>query len=226
MKKFGTILWGIVFIVIGIIVLLNTLNVTHINIFFDGWWALFIIVPSFIGIIKDDNKLVSAFICLLGIALLLAAQGIMNFGIIMKCALPLLLIVIGFNILFKDIIGNKLNQEIKKVNEKNGNKDGEEHYATFSGQKLDYVNEEFKGAELNAIFGGIDLNLKGAIIKEDVIINACAVFGGIDIIAPEGVKVKSNSIFGGVSNKVENKKEGQPTIYITALCMFGGVDVK
>ena len=41
------------------------------------------------------------------------------------------------------------------------------------------------------------------------------------------VKVKSTPIFGGVDNKVRiNKGENIPTIYVNALCMFGGVDIK
>ena len=39
------------------------------------------------------------------------------------------------------------------------------------------------------------------------------------------VEIKSTSLFGGVTNKVENK-ENQPTIKIRAFCLFGGVEVK
>ena len=42
MKKVGNILWGIVLIVLGIIIGLNATGVTHINIFFRGWWTLII----------------------------------------------------------------------------------------------------------------------------------------------------------------------------------------
>ena len=80
---------------------------------------------------------------------------------------------------------------------------------------------------LNAIFGGIDLDLKNANIVEDKIINATSVFGGINILVPENIniQVKSTSIFGGVNNKTKNKEE-QPTIYVKAFCLFGGVDIK
>ena len=42
------------------------------------------------------------------------------------------------------------------------------------------------------------------------------------------VKIKSNSIFGGVSEKRRNIKEtsSSQTIYINASCMFGGVEIK
>ena len=49
MKKFGNVLWGIILIIIGLIIGGNALGITNINIFFDGWWTLFIIIPCFIG---------------------------------------------------------------------------------------------------------------------------------------------------------------------------------
>ena len=39
------------------------------------------------------------------------------------------------------------------------------------------------------------------------------------------VIVKSTSIFGGVTNKKENTNS-KKNIYINAMCMFGGVDIK
>ena len=60
-------------------------------------------------------------------------------------------------------------------------------------------------------------------------IQASAIFGGIDILVPNNIniKVNSNSIFGGISNKSKNGKiDGAPTLYIKGTCMFGGVDIK
>ena len=41
------------------------------------------------------------------------------------------------------------------------------------------------------------------------------------------MKVSSNSIFGGVSEKKHNPDNaGAVTLYINATCIFGGVDIK
>ena len=45
MKKISSVIWGIVLIAAGALFALNALNITNIDIFFDGWWTLFIIVP-------------------------------------------------------------------------------------------------------------------------------------------------------------------------------------
>ena len=54
MKGYKNIIWGLLFIIVGIIVFTNSFGITNITIFFDGWWTLFIIVPCFIGLFKDD----------------------------------------------------------------------------------------------------------------------------------------------------------------------------
>ena len=104
-----------------------------------------------------------------------------------------------------------------------------EYCSCFSGQTLDFNNEEFKGCSISAIFGGVKCDLKKAIINSDVVINANSIFGGITIYVPEDVNVKINStsIFGGVTDERKNKtKDAKNTIYIDANSMFGGIEIK
>jgi len=227
MKKFGNSLWGVIILIIGLILLGNKTGLTDINLFFDGWWTLIIIIPCFIGLFKENEKTGNLIGLLIGIALLLVCQDILDFELLWDISLPAILIVIGLLIIFKDTINGKVNKEIKKLNEK---KTGENEYcATFSGQDVKFDGEKFTGAELTAVFGGIECDLKKAIIEEDIVINTSSIFGGIDILVPENVKVKvkSSSIFGGVSNKKKySEAQEAHTIYINATCLFGGVDIK
>lgn len=228
MKKFRNILWGIVFIAIGIVIGGKALGLIDFNLFFDGWWTLFIIIPCFIGLFTDDSKIGSLIGLLIGVALLLAAQKIIDFDLIWKLALPVILVIIGVSIIFKDTVGGKVSNEIKKLNA-NQPKGENEYCATFAGQDLNFAGEEFKGASLSAVFGGIKCDLRNAIINQDVVINASGIFGGVDILVPSNVKVKikSSSAFGGVSNKSNTTpSENSPTIYINGSGIFGGVEVK
>ena len=145
MKKFGNVLWGVVLIVIGSIIGGNALGITNINIFFDGWWTLFIIIPCFIGLFKDNEKTGNLIGLLIGVALLLACQDILDFGLIWKLAFPAILVAIGLSIIFKDALGGKVNSEIKKLNEK---RNGENSYcATFAGQNVNFDGEKLKKKE-------------------------------------------------------------------------------
>lgn len=227
MKKFRNVLWGLVLILVGIIIGGNALGITNIEIFFDGWWTLFIIVPCAIGLFNDNEKTGNIIGLIIGISLLLACQDIIDFEIIGKLWLPVILVCIGISIIFKDTIGGKVNKEIKKLNENKTNQN--EYCATFSGQDVKFDGEKFTGVDLTAIFGGVKCDLRKAIIESDTVINTSSIFGGIDIYVPENVKVKvkSSSIFGGVSDEKRHCENVEAhTVYINATCLFGGVEVK
>ena len=227
MKKSRNILWGLVLIILGLIFGGNALGITDINLFFDGWWTLFIIIPCFIGLFKENEKTGNVIGLLIGVALLLACQDVIDFNLIGKLWLPIVLVCIGASIIFKDVIGGKVNEQIKKLNENKTNQN--EYCATFSGQDIKLDGEKFTGADLTAVFGGIECDLRKAVIESDVVINASSIFGGIDIFVPENVKVKvkSSSIFGGVSDKKKHSENAEAnTVYINATCLFGGVEIK
>ena len=114
MEKLNRILWGLVFIVLGIVIALNALEITDINIFFKGWWTLFIIIPSLIGLIKNSDKVWSLIFLIIGIILLLAAQGILSYTIIYKLVFPLILVIIGINLIYKEVFTKKINEKFLK----------------------------------------------------------------------------------------------------------------
>lgn len=227
MKKIGNVLWGIVFIGLGLIIGLNTLGYTEIDIFFDGWWTLFIIVPCLIGLFSEREKTGNLIGIVIGVLLLLACQDILDFDIIWRLAFPAILVIVGISFILKDSIHSKVSKEIKKLN---ANHKGENEYcATFSSQNVNFDNEEFNGCDLTSVFGGVKCDLRNAKITKDQVINVCAIFGGVEILLPKDskVKIKSTSIFGGVSNKYENSNNKEiPTIYVNATCVFGGAELK
>lgn len=222
MKKIESILWGLVLIVVGVIIGLNTMGITNINIFFDGWWTLFIIVPSFIGLFNDNDKTGNIIGLIVGGALLMASQNLIDFELLWKLLLPIVLIVIGVSIILKNVFGDKENFRKSVLNDDNT------YYATFGEQNLKFDEEVVRDMSLNATFGGIKCDLRNAVLDSDIVISASAIFGGIDIYVPLGVqvKVKSLPIFGGVDNKVSVSGDKKYTIYVKATCMFGGVDIK
>jgi len=216
-------LWGFVFVVLGVIWGLNALEVTNIDIFFDGWWTLFIIVPCFIDLFKDKDKTGDIIGLFIGVGLFLACQDLIDFGLVFKLIIPFALIIIGLSFIFKDMIKSKM-EKCPRVD--NG---ALPDYSAIFGSQNVVLEEEFNGCNLNAVFGGVKCDFKNAIIEKDVVVNASSIFGGITIYTPSDVNVKiiSTPIFGGVTNDRKiKKKDATVTIYIKALCLFGGVSVK
>lgn len=224
MKDLTAIIWGLILVLVGMIMIINQVFGYDINIFFSGWWTIFIIIPCLIDLInpKESDKMAPLIGLIIGVCLLLVCQDIISFEIIWKLFIPVVLVIIGLSLIFKNIKVNKIKKKVEET------KDKKEYIATFSSQDLKFENEEFSGCDLNAVFGGIKCNIAKSSIKKDVIINASSIFGGIDLIVPKGVNVKVNStsIFGGVSNKIVNDKDNKVTVYVNANCLFGGVDIK
>ena len=223
-KSIG-ILIGLALILLGIGFAGNNFNIWYFDPLFSGWWTLFIIVPCLLKIFQEGYNLGAIIGLLFGIALLLIAQDVINYEFISKLIFPGLLVLVGIRLLF-----SKSSNNIRTKLESVGIAGQKDYNATFSGLKASFNNgEEFKGAVVNAIFGGVELDLRSAMINQDVVIDCTAVFGGIEIFVPQNVSVQhvGTSIFGGVTNHTKNL-QGQSnfTIYIKNTCLFGGVEIR
>ena len=157
-----------------------------------------------------------------GVFLLLACQDVVGFDKLWKLLVPAIIVIIGLKMVFRGIFGRRTSRTFVFQNPGNRNT-----FAAFSGQTVVLEKETFEGAEVSAVFGGVEYDLRKALITQDCGLKVSAIFGGIDIFVPDNVNVVVNctSILGGVDNQVP-PRPGCPTLYISGTCMFGGVDVK
>lgn len=217
MKDITDLLWGIVFIAVAIIFALYFLNIWTFPLF-EGWWTLFIIVPSLIALTKKEGRAGGLFGLILGVLLLLSSNDIIDFSSIWKIIIVVILLVIGLKLIFSRGNMPELAEDNKDVT------------AIFSESNVYYnENQEFNDCNSKAIFGSVGIDLRDAKISSDGKINAVSIFGGTDIHVPRNVnlEVDSTGIFGGVKNYTSNKEsDNEFTIYINAIAIFGGVDIK
>jgi hypothetical protein len=78
-----------------------------------------------------------------------------------------------------------------------------------------------------AAFGGVDIDFTDAVwTSDEIVIDAYAVFGGLNVKVPAGVEVIDHTfaIFGGTS--VKRTTPGTKRIIVKGFAMFGGIDVK
>lgn len=221
-SKFSNIIWGLIFLGLGIIFLGNNFKFWDIEVFFEGWWTLFIIIPSFIGIFKKGSRISSLFWLIIGVLLLLTCQDIITFKLIKKLILPMIFILVGFCIIFRP---RKITDDnYKEIKE---SKDSLNLVAIFSGRE-EKVTTEFKGADCISVFGGIDLDLREASLKNDIVIEIVTCFGGVDILLPENVNVVTSGVpcFSSIENKTINQEKSKATIYINYVAIFGGIELK
>ncbi len=255
MHKLSNVLWGIVLITLGVVFGLNILGVTDINVFFSGWWTLFIIVPCFINLFVDEHKGGNLIGLLFGVCLFLACQDLLDMVLVWKMIIPACLVVAGLVIIFHGSFKDSAVRRAKKLSNERTDFERREYWATFSEQILNFDGEKFDGCKMDVVFGGVKCDLKKAKIEDGAVIVASSVFGGITIYVPEDIEVEvaSTAIFGGVSDKrrkkaksvsgheledieeaevvgekTDTKAKGKikKTLYIDATCLFGGLEIR
>lgn len=225
MKKVSKIILGLILVAGGVLFALNALGITDVDVFFDGWWTLFIIIPCAVGLFTQKDKSGNLIGLLVGVLLLLCSQNVLDYDVFWKLLVPAIIVVAGLKLIFSGLFRKKDGGcTVTTVNADGSPTVG---CAVFSGCDVNYGDKVFDGAKLVAVFGGVECDLRDAIIEKDCAIEVAAVFGGIDIFVPKNVNVQTNtvSIFGGVDDLTKPNPDG-PTLYIKGACVFGGIDVK
>ena len=204
------IFWGLLLIIVGVLFLGRNMEWWDFSLFFRGWWTLFLIIPSLIGLIKRESIGCSFLVLILGILMLLASQDIIEWSIIWKIFVPLIIIVVGLSIIF----GNKRVRSVRA--------NAKEYVAVFSG--IDEIIKEIKSDfKVTSVFGGVELDLRDVDLKNDLVIDCFCLFGGIDIRLPKDVKLEISGfpVFGGVENKYHSNKDSKVTVYVNQMTIFG-----
>lgn len=91
---------------------------------------------------------------------------------------------------------------------------------------------DFRGGDITAIMGGLEIDLrKAGITGEAAVIDVFALWGGIELRVPEdwAVDVQATAILGAFENKARGSAvEGTPgkRLIVRGLALMGGVEIK
>lgn len=221
--SFGSIFIGSIFILIGLIWILNNMNIISLRDFV--WWPLILIWIGLIHMVneKSTSTFSGWFFILLGLYFLLTSNDILDWEFTSKFW-PLILIIIGIGI----ISGRKSTPSQKELSaDKTNSLTG---IAFFSGFNRRLNSKAFRWGRVTALFGGAEIDLRDAELSKDgAKMELTAIFGGIDVKIPEdwNIVLNSNAIFGGVGNKSLNPVEPEgKNLEIMANAIFGGIEIK
>ena len=219
-KSYAQILTGVLVLALGVGFLLNALNVVDFNVSFRTWWPAIIIAVSLIALVSNPRMWVwPTATAGFGVLLLLRNLDVVQFNV-WSLIWPSIIILVGLSILFKREGWDR---------PKDDSEDAVNATALFSGQNIRSVSHKFKGGDITAVFGGIELDLRDAKIEGTATMNIFAAFGGVEIKVPEGwvIKVSGMPIFGGWEDKTKKPADvkNAPVLRINGTCMFGGLSV-
>jgi hypothetical protein len=220
---------AIIIIGIGVLFLLNNLHVVYVQ----DWWRYWPVMLIAGGLAKlmdataQGPRIIGAM--LIGAGALFLADNLGLIQLSWDAFWPLVLIGIGLLMLW-----NRLS--LPQLRLHRAPADAPEGYycvnAIFSGFKRKMVGVDFTGAAMTAIFGGGELNLRQAGMAGDTaVIEATAIFGGIEIKVPENWLVigHGTGVFGGFSDQTHQISPNTPglkRLIIKGEAIFGGVNIR
>ena len=102
--------------------------------------------------------------------------------------------------------------------------------AVFGGVKKQFISKDFKGGEVNCVFGGTELNLSQADFTGRVVLELNHVIGGSKLTIPANWHVQSEltAIMGGIED-TRNLHNVTPdynkTLVLKGTCFMGGISI-
>jgi predicted membrane protein len=101
----------------------------------------------------------------------------------------------------------------------------------FSGTEKTVNSKNFKGADIVAIFGGVEVNLLNADMPSPAIMDVTSIFGGVKLIVPPHWEVKSQitTIMGGLEDKRPQLNANlleKKVLILKGTAVLGGIDIK
>lgn len=217
-KQFTRTLAGLAIIAVGMLALLNSLNIMSLGDILNDWWPAAIIFAGVLIFMNDPRSFVWPLIIVTaGTLLQLRELGVVTVNP-WQLFWPLVIIAVGISTLVN-----------RSHTHKGINKKDLDNISVFlAGSTTKNESKDYKGGKVSTILGGADIDLRQAVIKDEATLNVFTVLGGVEIKVPEGWEVKSSitPIAGGIEIKTKPAGKNAPVLTIVGDVVFGGVDVK
>jgi preprotein translocase subunit Sec61beta len=216
---------GVAIIVAGLVLTLDNLGLIEAHTIFKLWPLVLVVM----GIAKlrqegSGGGMGGWFLVLGGCFLLLFTFARGHVG---EALAPMLVVAVGILIVTKALKQHRgIPPELAR------SEDFLQGTAIFGGFKRRVLTQAFKGGELTAIFGGIEVDLHQATLEAgQARIDVFVLFGGGEIRVPDGWEIanRATAIAGALTDSTHhgpNTAEIRPRLVVTGLILFGGLEVK
>ena len=209
---------GVGVIGLGVVAALGSLGLINVSSLWDAWWpVLLVAIGGLMLLANPRNWGWPAVFIVFGASALIRTLGFNADFNPFSLFWPVVLIVLGISLL-----------RPKDTSIKNTAND-EDIFAMLGGTSSRNTSKDYHGGKITAIMGGVELDLREAVIKKQAVLNVTAFWGGVEVKVPNTwvVKNKMNAVLGGAEIKANNiSKAGAPTLVITGDAIMGGVEVK
>ena len=215
------VILGALIVLVGIVLLFRTTDV------YDAGWLLtyvpllFVLLGIYALVVSGFRNVVGAgIVIIVAGAWQLVALGYLEADRVWELW-PLLIVFFGISVLLGQY----------RSRSKPTTADHPTAMALFGGSELRSQSKQFSGADLTALFGGVELDMRDAEISDPPArVSVTAAFGGVDLVVPRewNVQIDVVPLFGGASDERTRDPDEHENVdlVVTGLVLFGGVGIE
>jgi predicted membrane protein len=218
---------GLILVGVGVLLLLHQNGILR---FSDIWrlWPLVLVAGGVVRLTQygSTSRFMGGLMIVLGFILTAAEFHLIPYTVWELW--PLAIIALGLLLLWQSLQPKEEREISWKFECSTPTVD---NMSIFGGGERRISTPDFTRADILAIFGGYKLDLRKATMKgTSAIVDATAIFGGVEIVVPENwnVVVRGTGIFGGYGDETHlpSGTQGAPELIVQGVAIFGGVAIK
>ncbi|NNG23383.1 LiaI-LiaF-like domain-containing protein [Telluria aromaticivorans] len=220
---------GLMVIFVGLLFLLDNLDILDTRRAVSFWPMLFIIV----GTVKlcdtqtRGGQLMGTGFIGLGVLIMLDRMDIIDFN--WRVLWPLFFIGFGVYTLYRARTGRRMMSIDGAKGEADLGGDGVvDITAILGGFDRRVFTPNFRGGEITAVMGGCALDLRNSSIQGEAVVNVFAFWGGVTLKVPPDwtVILDGTPIMGGFEEKTIAPPDNSKRLVVRGYAIMGGVEIR
>jgi predicted membrane protein len=231
--------WGVIsggiLALVGLLILLDNMGVHAVSNIYRFWPVILILIGLW-NLTSQSGRVFGIVMIILGVLFQLDSLGVAHFS--WGEIWPLAIIGAGLLVMWSSLQARRVSKVVTDVLGGKPQTDPRttlNEVAIFGGIERRITSQDFQGGYIQAVFGGVELDLRDAnMIKDEANLEINAVFGGVELRVPDTWQVVSRgqAFFGGFVDNTRNYRSenpanpGKKSLFLTGSAVFGGVEIK
>lgn len=215
---------GALIVVLGVLLTLDNLNVFEVDHILQFWPLIFVAV-GLAKVTQSDTtsgRVFGGVLILLGTVM--TVDEVWSVDVDIERWWPLALVAVGGFIVYRAMYGGGACAPAGTVTQ---DSDVSE-FAFWSGKVRRNASPGFRRADLTAVMGGVELDLRGAsTAPQEAVIDVFVWWGGVEITVPPDWAVSNQVvvIMGGADDSSTGTQDAKNRLIVRGFCIMGGVEI-
>jgi predicted membrane protein len=228
---------GLLIVALGLLLTADNLGIADTGDFIGKYWPTILVAVGFAKVAKGRGSsgwLFGTILMLVGSAMLV--DRVFNIPIDIGDWWPLLIVLMGVVIVMRAFGGPRIKATPGLTDEAApgaavtaSTENTISEFAMWAGKQRRISSTAFRHADLTAIMGGIELDLRqAATANGEAVVDLFVMWGGVEIWVPPDWAVSNQVglLMGGAEDKSSGRQDARHRLIVRGFCLMGGIEIK